>query len=408
MSGTENGRSPRSVALVGPYSSGKSTLFEALMDAAGAPVKRPADPRNRPATTEIRLGHCTYLGDAWSLLDCPGSVEFAYETTLRAGGGRSRRGGVRAGRRPARSPWRRCCKRWPTTACRTSCSSTRSTRWTAASRDTLAALQALRAVAAGAAPGADPRRRDGHRLRRCGERARLPLPQGPGLGADADAVRHAGPTSSEARPGWSRCWPITTTRCWRRCSRTSSPTHRRRSTATCARTWRPARSIEVLLGAAEHASGVRRLWKALRHDTPTAAETAARQGDRAGRRAAGAGVQDRPRRPHRQAVLCAHLARADQGRRHAGRHAARRHLSLRRRRAGEDRRGAATATSWRSAGSTACRPAPRCRPARRREQLPFPDGAAAGLFAGDRHRRPQGRREAVGRAAEAGARKTRR
>ncbi|HEY8290565.1 MAG TPA: elongation factor G [Acetobacteraceae bacterium] len=80
MSGTKDGRSPRSVALVGPYSSGKSTLFEALMEAAGAAVKRPADPRNRPMTTEIRLGHCTYLGDAWSILDCPGSIEFAQET----------------------------------------------------------------------------------------------------------------------------------------------------------------------------------------------------------------------------------------------------------------------------------------------------------------------------------------
>jgi elongation factor G len=80
MSGTKNGRSPRSVALVGPYSSGKSTLFEALLDAAGAPVKRPADPRNRPMTTEIRLGHCSYLGDAWSILDCPGSIEFAHQT----------------------------------------------------------------------------------------------------------------------------------------------------------------------------------------------------------------------------------------------------------------------------------------------------------------------------------------
>jgi elongation factor G len=68
------------VALVGPYSSGKSTLFEALMETAGAPVKRPADPRNRPMTTEIRLGHCSYLGDAWSVLDCPGSIEFAQET----------------------------------------------------------------------------------------------------------------------------------------------------------------------------------------------------------------------------------------------------------------------------------------------------------------------------------------
>jgi elongation factor G len=80
MSGTHNGRSPRSVALVGPYSSGKSTLFEALMETAGTPVKRPADPRNRPATTEIRIGHCSYLGDSWAVLDCPGSVEFSHET----------------------------------------------------------------------------------------------------------------------------------------------------------------------------------------------------------------------------------------------------------------------------------------------------------------------------------------
>jgi elongation factor G len=79
MSGTNSTRNPRSVALVGPYGSGKSTLFEALLDAAGAAVKRPADPRNRPPTTELRVGHASYLDDPWSILDCPGSVEFAYQ-----------------------------------------------------------------------------------------------------------------------------------------------------------------------------------------------------------------------------------------------------------------------------------------------------------------------------------------
>jgi elongation factor G len=80
MSEARNASSPRSVALVGPYGSGKSTLFEAMLDAGGAPVKRQADPRNRPMTTDIRLGHCTYLGDPWCILDCPGSIEFAHQT----------------------------------------------------------------------------------------------------------------------------------------------------------------------------------------------------------------------------------------------------------------------------------------------------------------------------------------
>src|SRR5690242_12574149 len=74
-----NGGRPRSVALVGPYGSGKSALFEGLMAAAGAPLRRPGDARNRTMSTEMRLGHCTYLGDPWAILDCPGSVEFTYE-----------------------------------------------------------------------------------------------------------------------------------------------------------------------------------------------------------------------------------------------------------------------------------------------------------------------------------------
>jgi elongation factor G len=68
------------VAIVGPYSSGKSSLFEALLETAGSPVKRPPDLRNRPMTTEIRLGHASYLGDEWAVLDCPGSIEFVHQT----------------------------------------------------------------------------------------------------------------------------------------------------------------------------------------------------------------------------------------------------------------------------------------------------------------------------------------
>jgi elongation factor G len=72
---------PRSVALIGPYGSGKSTLFEALLAAAGSPLRRTIDPRNRSMSTELRLGHCTFLGDQWSIIDCPGSMEFIYETS---------------------------------------------------------------------------------------------------------------------------------------------------------------------------------------------------------------------------------------------------------------------------------------------------------------------------------------
>ena len=91
--------------------------------------------------------------------------------------------------------------------------------------------------------------------------------------------------------------------------------------------------IEVMLGCAESAGGVRRLWKALRHDTPEAARDRRPQGDRGNGPRAGAGIQDRLCRPHRQAVLCPHLARDDRRRRYAERHAARRDLSFRQRRA---------------------------------------------------------------------------
>ncbi len=78
MSDVPANRRTRSVALVGPYGSGKSALFNALMAAAGTPLRRPSDARGR-MDTELHLGHCGYLGDAWSIVDCPGSIEFLYD-----------------------------------------------------------------------------------------------------------------------------------------------------------------------------------------------------------------------------------------------------------------------------------------------------------------------------------------
>jgi elongation factor G len=64
----------RCVALVGPYGSGKSTLFDALLAAAGSPSRRKGD----LVAGELRLAHCTFMDESWALLDCPGSVEFAF------------------------------------------------------------------------------------------------------------------------------------------------------------------------------------------------------------------------------------------------------------------------------------------------------------------------------------------
>jgi elongation factor G len=81
----------RCVALVGPYLSGKTSLMEALLATSGSIARRGsvrdgnsvgdhvAEARARQMSTELNVANATFLGDTWTILDCPGSAELSYE-----------------------------------------------------------------------------------------------------------------------------------------------------------------------------------------------------------------------------------------------------------------------------------------------------------------------------------------
>ncbi len=93
--GTPNGRrpaGPRCAAIVGPYLSGKTTLLESLLLVTGAIARRGTakegntvgdgspEARARKMSVQVTPASTTFLGEAWTFLDCPGSIEFGQET----------------------------------------------------------------------------------------------------------------------------------------------------------------------------------------------------------------------------------------------------------------------------------------------------------------------------------------
>ncbi|HEV2549313.1 MAG TPA: elongation factor G [Stellaceae bacterium] len=88
---TDRAAGPRCVALVGPYLAGKTTLLEALLYASGTTNRRGTakdgntvgdhvpEARARQMSTELNVAAAKFLDDPWVILDCPGSVELAWE-----------------------------------------------------------------------------------------------------------------------------------------------------------------------------------------------------------------------------------------------------------------------------------------------------------------------------------------
>jgi elongation factor G len=90
----QNGNSPkgpRCIALVGPFQSGKTTLLEAILARTGAVQRQGSveagttvgdgspEARHHHMSVEVSVASTNFLGDSYTFIDCPGSVEFVHD-----------------------------------------------------------------------------------------------------------------------------------------------------------------------------------------------------------------------------------------------------------------------------------------------------------------------------------------
>jgi elongation factor G len=82
---------PRCIALVGPFQSGKTTLLEAILARTGAIQRQGTvdagntvgdaskEARHHRMSVEVSVATTNFMGDDYTFIDCPGSIEFVHE-----------------------------------------------------------------------------------------------------------------------------------------------------------------------------------------------------------------------------------------------------------------------------------------------------------------------------------------
>ncbi len=84
-------KGPRCIALVGPFQSGKTTLLEAILARTGAIQRQGTveagttvgdsgkEARHHKMSVEVSVATTSFMGDSYTFIDCPGSIEFIHD-----------------------------------------------------------------------------------------------------------------------------------------------------------------------------------------------------------------------------------------------------------------------------------------------------------------------------------------